>query len=224
MNSLLNKSTSYSPFYLMYGHQPVLPIELLKGDESTNVETLSKFLERTQKVWHQVRVHMEKAVAMQKSFYDKKHWDIQFSVRNLVLLSTQNLRLKGIPHKLQWKFCGPYKIEEKTGTQGYRLKLPRSWRIHPMFQVSLFKQWRESLVQQVPSEVELEDANRPECFDVERILWWRWSSKTRRQRREFLVLWQGYPAKVAEWIPTSFFNDQDALQEDVQANRIPEER
>ena len=51
VNSLPNRSTGYSPFYLMYGHHPVLPIELLRGDESTNVETVSKFLMRTQEVW-----------------------------------------------------------------------------------------------------------------------------------------------------------------------------
>ena len=78
VNSLPNRSTGYSPFYLMHGHHPVLPIELLKGDESTNVETLSKFLERMQEVWHQARVQMEKAMAIQKSYYDKKHQDIQF--------------------------------------------------------------------------------------------------------------------------------------------------
>ena len=78
VNSLPNRSTGYNPFYLMYGHHLVLPVELLKGDESTNVETLSKFLERTQEVWRQARVQMEKAVAMQKSYYDKKHKDIQF--------------------------------------------------------------------------------------------------------------------------------------------------
>ena len=50
VNLLLNRSTGYSPFFLMYGYHPVLPVELLKGDESTNVETLSKFLERTQEV------------------------------------------------------------------------------------------------------------------------------------------------------------------------------
>ena len=224
VNSLPNRSTGYSPFYLMYGHHPVLPVELLKGDESTNVETLSKFLERTQEVWRQARVQMEKAVAIQKSYYDKKHRDIQFSVGDLVLLSTQNLRLKGIPHKLQRKFCGPYKILERIGTQAYRLKLPDSWRIHPVFHISLLKQWRESLVQQVPGDVELEDADRPEYFEIEKILRWRWSSKTRRRRREFLVLWQGYPTEDAEWIPASYFGDQDALQEDIQANRIPEEQ
>ena len=129
VNSLPNRSTGYSPFYLMYGYHPVLLVELLKGDESTNVETLSKFLERTQEVWRHARVHMEKAVAIQQSYYNKKHRDIQFSVGDLVLLSTQNLRLKGIPHKLQRKFCGPYKILEKIGTQAYRLKLPDTWRI-----------------------------------------------------------------------------------------------
>ena len=51
VNSLPNRSTGYSPFYLMYGHHPVLPIELLRGDESTNIETVSRFLTRTQEVW-----------------------------------------------------------------------------------------------------------------------------------------------------------------------------
>ena len=51
VNSLPNRSTGYSPFFLMYGYHPVLPIELLKGDEITNVEIVAKYLERTQEVW-----------------------------------------------------------------------------------------------------------------------------------------------------------------------------
>ena len=224
VNSLPNRSTGYSPFFLMYGYHPVLPVELLKGDESTNVETVSKFLMRTQEVWRSARAQMEKAVVAQKKYYDQKHRDVQFAVGDTVLLSTQNLRLKGIPHKLQRKFCGPYKILEKIGAQAYRLKLPDTWRIHPVFHVSLLKQWRPSTLQSVPGEVELEDPDRPQYFDVEKILRWRWTSKTRRRQREFLVLWQGYPAEDAEWIPASYFSDQDALQEDIRANRIPEEQ
>ena len=224
INSLPNRSTGYSPFFLMYGYHPVLPVELLKGDETTNVETVSKFLERTQEVWRTARVQMEKAVMTQKAYYDRKHRDIQFTVGDSVLLSTQNLRLKGIPHKLQWKFCGPYKILEKIGAQAYRLQLPNMWRIHPVFHVSLLKQWRPSTLQQVPGEVELEDADQPQYFDVEKILQWRWNSKTRRRQREFLVLWQGYPVEEAEWIPASYFSDQDTLQADIEANRIPKEQ
>ena len=224
VNSLPNRSTGYSPFFLMYGYHPVLPVELLKGDESTNVETVSKFLERTQEVWRTARVQMEKAVTTQKAYYDRKHRDIHFAVGDSVLLSTQNLRLKGIPHKLQRKFCGPYKILEKIGAQAYRLQLPNTWRIHPVFHVLLLKQWRPSTLQQVPGEVELEDADQPQYFDVEKILRWRWNSKTRRRQREFLVLWQGYPVEEAEWIPASYFSNQDALRADIEANRIPEEQ
>ena len=119
---------------------------------------------------------MEKSVVTQKSYYDKKHRDIQFVVGDSVLLSTQNLKFKGIPHKLQWKFCGPYKILDKIGTQEYRLQLPDTWRIHPVFHESLLKQWRPSLMQQVPNDVELDDADAPQYFDVEKILWWRWNS------------------------------------------------
>ena len=79
-------------------------------------------------------------------------------------------------------------------------------------------------MQQVPGEVELDDADTPEYFDVEKILRWRWISKTRRRRREFLVLWQGYPVEEAEWIPASYFSDQDALQDDVRSSRILEEQ
>ena len=147
INSLPNKSIGYSPFYLMYRYHPVLPVELLKGDESTNVETFSKFLDRTQEVWCLARVQMEKAVAAQKKHYDQKHRDIQFAIGDTVLLSTQNLRFKGIKHKLQWKFCNPYKFLEKIGVQAYRLKLPDTWRVHPVFHVLLLKQWRPSTVQ-----------------------------------------------------------------------------
>ena len=79
-------------------------------------------------------------------------------------------------------------------------------------------------MQQVPGEVELDDADQHQYFDIKKILWWRWSSKTQRRRSEFLVLWQGYPVEEAEWIPASFFSDPDALQEDVRTGRIPEEQ
>ena len=180
INSLPNRSTGYSPFYLTYGYHPVLPIEMLKGDESTNVKTLSKFLERTQKVWSIARAQMKKSIVIQQKYYNQKHRDIQFAVGDVVLLSTQNLRLKGVPHKLQRKFCGPYKILDKIGTQAYRLKLPDTWKIHPVFHVSLLKKWNASTVLQVPGDIELADPDQSAYFEVEKVLRWRWNSKTRR--------------------------------------------
>ena len=70
-----------------------------------------------------------------------------------------------------------------------------------MFHISLLKQWRESLMQQVLGDVELEDAERPEYFEVKKILRCGWSSKTRRQRREFLVLWQDIQRRMQSGFP-----------------------
>lgn len=64
VNLLLNKSIRYSTFFLVHKHHPMLPIELLKGDESAKLETLLNFLERTQEVWHQARAQMEKTIAI----------------------------------------------------------------------------------------------------------------------------------------------------------------
>ena len=51
INSLPNQSTGFSPFYLNYGHEPVTPIQLLKGDESANTESVDSFIRRVSSDW-----------------------------------------------------------------------------------------------------------------------------------------------------------------------------
>lgn len=46
INSLPNRSTGFSPFYLNYGFYPVLLVELLRGHEVANLESVNFFIER----------------------------------------------------------------------------------------------------------------------------------------------------------------------------------
>ena len=69
----------------------------------------------------------------------------------MILLSTTNLRVKGIPTKLQRKFVGPFWVVEYIGTQTYRLVLPSHWRIHPVFHVSRLKSWKEVMFTRGPN-------------------------------------------------------------------------
>ena len=100
INSLPNRSTGYSPFFLMYGYNPVLPVELIKGDEVVSNEMVSTFVERIKMIWQKSQTQLKKSIRMQEEYYNRKHRDVRYSVGDFVLLSTQNLKVKGVPQKL----------------------------------------------------------------------------------------------------------------------------
>ena len=146
INSLPNRSTGYSPFFLNYGYHPTVPSDLLCGGEVTNNETVGKFRERMIVVWELAYKNIKKAIDVQSKYYDARHRMVSYSVGDLILLNTVNLHLKGILGKLKKKFIGPFKIIEKIGLQSYRVELPESYKIHNVFHVSLLKFWNESQV------------------------------------------------------------------------------
>ena len=43
---------------------------------------------------------------------------------------------------------GPFKIIDVIGQQAYKLSLPEEWKIHPVFHVSLLKDWRTASLQE----------------------------------------------------------------------------
>ena len=137
INSLPNSSTGFSPFYLNYGHEPVMPVQMLEGSEKISTESVVSFIRRITSDWELARENLKRSVGLQQKYYDRKHRDITFKVGELVLLSTRNLKMKGTPGKLQRRFVGPFRVIETIGQQAYRLSLPDDWKIHPVFHVSL---------------------------------------------------------------------------------------
>ena len=80
-----------------------------------------------------------------------------------MLLSTRNLKVRGIPDKLKKRFMGPFKIQERIGRQAYRLLLPKTWKVHPIFHISLLKKWNAVDLQE-EEEVPVEEPEVEEPY------------------------------------------------------------
>ena len=94
--------------------------------------------------------------------------------------------MKGTPGKLQRKFVGPFWVIETIGKQAYRFSLPSDWKIHPMFYVSLLKDWKTADLQEdqaVPAD-DVPDLEEP-YYEIERILRWRKIKKNKNIKKIF---------------------------------------
>ena len=115
INSLPNRTTGFSPFFLNFGFHPVVPTDLMKGGEIANLESVNSFIEQLRTVWDLSIKRMKHAQELQARYYDRKHRPIEFHENQLVLLSTVNLRIKGKPTKLKRRFAGPFWVLERIG-------------------------------------------------------------------------------------------------------------
>ena len=55
INSLPNRSTGFSPFFLNYEYHPVAPVQLLDNSTEHRVESVNNFVTRIQLVWQKAR-------------------------------------------------------------------------------------------------------------------------------------------------------------------------
>ena len=213
INSLPNQSTGFSPFYLNYGYEPVSPIQLIRGNEEIKTESIGSFVRRITSDWELAKQNLKRSVDLQAKYYDKKHRDVEFVEGELVLLSSRNLKMKGIPGKLRKRFVGTFRVEQKIGQQAYKLSLPENWKIHPMFHISLLKKWNTASLQEeeIPADDDLE-IEEP-YYEIEKILRWRKIKRGRRILKEYLVLWKDYPITEASWIQAGQFSNPNQLQQ-----------
>ena len=75
---------------------------------------------------------------------NQHHIERSFDVGDRVFLWLQpykqiSLKQAKKDNKLSPKYYGPYKVLQKIGTMAYKLELPASSRVHPIFHVSCLK-------------------------------------------------------------------------------------
>ena len=90
------------------------------------------------------------------------------------MLNGRNIKTRRTSRKLDLKYHGPFQIEKIVSPLAVQLTLPRKWKIHNVFHVSLLEPYRTSKHRSPPdpSKVlrEADDIEQSEEYDVEEVM------------------------------------------------------
>jgi Chromo (CHRromatin Organisation MOdifier) domain len=206
INNAKNASTGFSPFYLANGCHPVTPTSLI-NPRSCLIPAASNYIDHLQTVLATAKDNLRTAQDHQANYANRHRREELFTVGDQVMLSAANIELatnvKRPSHKLLQRSLGPYEVIKVISDVAYKLNLPATLKIHPVFHVSLLTRYHASNPDIFPGRIappppptvvdtELE-------YEVETIL----DKRTFRRQVQYLVKWAGYPAHDASWEPTA---------------------
>jgi hypothetical protein len=210
-NNAKQASTGFTPFKLATGQDPTVPSGLMEDIDDVNVPSTSNFVQEIQENIQRASENLTQAQARQKKYADEQRREEEdFEIGEKVLVSAKNITAENQGRrptkKLQARYLGPFEILEKISEVNYKLKLPETMRIHPVFHTSLLKKYKENpdefktRTQLPPPPVEVDGE---EEFEVEKILDKRERRQGRRSTTEYLIKWKGYPEYDATWEPAT---------------------
>lgn len=140
-----------TPFQALYGREPPTILTYLEGS-SSNGQLAQELLERD-KLLKLLKHNLKKAQTRMKLQVDKHHRDLKLAVSNWAFVKLQHYRQLSLRlqrhQKLGPRFFGPYQVLQHIGSVAYKLDLPDSTRIHPIFYISQLKPYLGRPLQQI---------------------------------------------------------------------------
>ena len=131
-----------SPLLALYGYHPPSIISSLKV--SPRVQAIEDHLLHQQKVLLVLKENLAMAQNWMKQQEDQHHSERNFEVWDWVFLRLQpykkiSMKQQKMNNKLSPRYYGAYQIMQKIGSVSYKLELPPTTKIHPVFHVSCLK-------------------------------------------------------------------------------------
>lgn len=208
-NNHQHASSNQTPFFLNYGHHPRMGTEL---NRNTKFQSIDEFTFKMDLIRKDAAAALRRAAEDMKRYYDQGVKEApEYKEGDRVWLEGTNIHTQRPSAKLAHKRYGPYEIVKKISSHAFKLKLPKAWKIHPVFHVSLLRPFVPDPILErhaaPPPEPDLIDGE-PE-YEIEKIL----NSRIRYRKMEYLVKWVGYPTEENTWNKAA---DMEHAQEEIE--------
>ena len=209
INNSWQESIQNTPYFVNFGEHPWIPgLTFKQALRRSNPRGLDEDISKSDRLSLRRRWPKERAAVLSharecivratertKRQFDKSRNAIEFQVGDRVLLNTRNLKFKGLEcRKLMPRFIGPFTIEERVGSVSYKLTLPDTMAVHPVFHVELLRPFRGDSVHPPPALI-CDDGTA--YWEVDSIIAVRGSGDKRRYR----VRWAGFGPEWDTWEP-----------------------
>jgi len=143
-NNSVTMGNEMTPFYANYGLHPMAVDPPKETDKPLNpASTVYGHWMKT--VHEESRKGLEAAQEPMRRYTDPDQKESSaYQVGDLVMLNGRNIRTRRPSKKLDHKNHGPFQIEKIVSPLAIRLTLPRKWKIHNVFHVSLLEPYQTS--------------------------------------------------------------------------------
>jgi hypothetical protein len=198
-NNSVHSSTKMTPFYALYGFHPRLSLSLPRGTKNNTPS--DDRLKHLKNLHDDLVFNIGLAQESHKHFYDKTvSSGPSLKVGDKVWLSTKFIKTQRPTGKLDYKRLGPFKIIQAIGNRAFKLELPPSMKIYPVFHVSLLELHQPDRIPgREPEPLPPVIINQKEEYEVEQII----DSRLHRNKLQYLVHWKGYTVMDRTWEPQS---------------------
>ena len=207
LNTTKNESTGRSAFELAQGYQPDFHAPI--GHRS-NIPSLEERLDRMEKARQDAQAALRLAKERMKAAWERgKNKAHSFNIGDKVWLSAKEVKLKQPSPKLGPRQLGPFEVTERIGDLDYRLKLPRTLRLHDVFHVDRLAPYHDNGIKAPPPPPVIVDGE--ERHELDSII----DSEYYGRGLRYLVKWTGYAIEQATWEPASKMRKQapEAVEE-----------
>lgn len=175
------------------------------------MNSIEEMLQERDAILDDLHYNLTRAQQILKSAANLKRRDDAFEVDDMVYLKLQPYRQRSLARKLNEKlaarFYGPFRIAAKVGKVAYRLELPETAKIHPVFHISQLKRSvgnatsHGSIPPQLTADLEL-------MVEPEALLEVRQVKVGSATKLEGLIKWKNLPAFEATWEDVATVNLQ----------------